>query len=124
MRDSVTTTTPSVRARNGLVWLQLAALRAALFFRLPQKVYHPQPYYSAWRDGEETGDPPKKSRCIKNASVGAFKKSALPPKIQKSATISITSNLTIHAWSIKCIRKRKRIAQFGWKLRDERFEPN
>ena len=29
-----------------------------------------------------------------------------------------------HAWSIKCRRKEKLIAQFGGKLRDERFEPN
>ena len=28
------------------------------------------------------------------------------------------------AWSIKCRRKEKLIAQFGGKLRDERFEPN
>jgi len=27
-------------------------------------------------------------------------------------------------WSIKCRRKEKLIAQFGGKLRDERFEPN
>ena len=27
-------------------------------------------------------------------------------------------------WSIKCKRKEKLIAQFGGKLRDERFEPN
>ena len=42
----------------------------------------------------------------------------------KSATVSITSNFAIRAWSIKCRRKQKLIAQFGWKLRDERFEPN
>ena len=29
-----------------------------------------------------------------------------------------------YAWSIKCRRKKKLIAQFGGKLRDERFEPN
>jgi len=29
-----------------------------------------------------------------------------------------------HAWSIKCRRKEKLIAQFGGKLRDERFESN
>ena len=28
------------------------------------------------------------------------------------------------AWSIKCRRKEKLIAQFGRKLRDERFKPN
>ena len=28
------------------------------------------------------------------------------------------------AWSIKCRRKEKLIAQFGGKLRDERFKPN
>ena len=28
------------------------------------------------------------------------------------------------AWIIKCRRKEKIIAQFGGKLRDERFEPN
>ena len=28
------------------------------------------------------------------------------------------------AWSIKCRRKEKLIAQFGGKLRDEHFEPN
>ena len=28
------------------------------------------------------------------------------------------------AWSIKCRRKEKLIAQFDGKLRDERFEPN
>ena len=31
---------------------------------------------------------------------------------------------TARAWSIKCRRKDKLIAQFGEKLRDERFEPN
>ena len=30
----------------------------------------------------------------------------------------------VRAWSIKCRRKKKLIAQFGGKLRDERFEPN
>ena len=30
----------------------------------------------------------------------------------------------VRAWSIKCRRKEKLIAQFGGKLRDERFEPN
>ena len=29
-----------------------------------------------------------------------------------------------HAWSIKCRRKEKLIAQFGGKLRDKRFKPN
>jgi len=31
---------------------------------------------------------------------------------------------TACAWIIKCRRKEKLIAQFGGKLRDERFEPN
>ena len=55
---------PLHRYVHDLVWFgfnreQLAALRAALFFRLPRSL----PYY---RRGvmEETGDPPKKSRCI------------------------------------------------------------
>ena len=30
----------------------------------------------------------------------------------------------VRAWNIKCRRKEKLIAQFGGKLRDERFEPN
>ena len=42
----------------------------------------------------------------------------------KSATVPITSNLAIRAWNIKCRWKKKLIVQFGWKLRDERFEPN
>ena len=42
----------------------------------------------------------------------------------KSVIISITSNLALYVWNIKCRRKKKLIAQFGWKLRDERFEPN
>ena len=58
-------------------------------------------------------------------------------KFQKSATVTITSNLTIRIWNIKYRRKKtnytvwleiarrkKLIAQFGWKSRDERFEPN
>ena len=44
-------------------------------------------------------------------------------KFQKSATVPITSNLAIRAWSIN-IDEKKLITQFGWKLRDERFEPN
>ena len=30
----------------------------------------------------------------------------------------------VHAWSTKCRRKKKLIAQLGEKLRDETFEPN
>ena len=47
----------------------------------------------------------------------------LQPKILKSATVAITSDLTIRAWSIK-YRRKKLITQFGEKSRDERFEPN
>jgi hypothetical protein len=32
-------------------------------------------------------------------------------------------NLAAYAWNIKC-RRKKLIAQFGGKSRDERFEPN
>jgi hypothetical protein len=42
-------------------------------------------------------------------------------KVSRKITIT---NLTAHAWSIKCRREKKIIAQFGWKSRDERFEPN
>ena len=45
------------------------------------------------------------------------------PKIPKSDTVTIKSNLAIRAWSIKC-RRKKLITQFGWKSRDERFESN
>ena len=44
-------------------------------------------------------------------------------KFSKSATVPITSNLAIRAWNIK-YRQKKLIAQFSWKLRDDRFEPN
>ena len=32
--------------------------------------------------------------------------------------------LGVYAWSTKCLRNKKLIAQFGCTLRDERFEPN
>ena len=32
--------------------------------------------------------------------------------------------LTVHAWSTKCRRNQKLIAQFALTLRDESFEPN
>ena len=32
--------------------------------------------------------------------------------------------LVVHAWSTKCRRNQKLIAQLGCTLRDERFEPN
>ena len=48
----------------------------------------------------------------------------LQKDFSKSVIVSITSNFTIHTWSIKCRQKKKLIAQFGRKLRDERFEPN
>ena len=32
--------------------------------------------------------------------------------------------LAVHAWSTKCRRNQKLIAQFDCTLRDERFEPN
>jgi len=41
----------------------------------------------------------------------------------KSDRVAIISNLAIRAWSIKR-RRKKIITKFGWKLRDERFEPN
>ena len=44
-------------------------------------------------------------------------------KFPKSATVPTTSNFAIRVWSIK-YRRKKLIAQFGWKLRDERFKPN
>ena len=44
-------------------------------------------------------------------------------KFPKNATVAITSNLAICAWSIKC-RRKKLIEQFGWKSRDERFKHN
>jgi hypothetical protein len=43
-------------------------------------------------------------------------------KIQNSK--SVTVKLAAHSWSTKCRRNKKLIAQFAWKLRDERFEPN
>ena len=42
---------------------------------------------------------------------------------KKFSTKNVTLNLAILVWSIKC-RRKKLIAQFGWKLRDERFEHN
>jgi hypothetical protein len=42
----------------------------------------------------------------------------------KSATVSVTSNLTANAWSTKCRRKKKLITQFSYKSRDKSFEPN
>ena len=52
-----------------------------------------------------------------------FRACLVPKSFSKNAAVVITSNLAIRAWSIKC-RRKKLIAQFGWKLRDERFEPN
>ena len=55
------------------------------------------------------------------------KQNLRPGLVQKvfpeSAIVAVTSNLAIRAWSIKR-RRKKLIAQFGWKSRDERFEPN
>jgi hypothetical protein len=42
----------------------------------------------------------------------------------KSATVSVTSNLAVHAWSTKCRRNKKLITQFSCKSRDKSFEPN
>ena len=41
---------------------------------------------------------------------------------QKSATVSVTSNLAMHG--ALNVDEKKLIAQFGWKSRDECFEPN
>jgi len=38
--------------------------------------------------------------------------------------VSVTSNLAAHAWSTKCIRKKKLIVQLSEKSRDETFELN
>ena len=43
---------------------------------------------------------------------------------KKFSPQNVTSNLTAHAWSTKCRRKTKLIAQLGEKSRDETFEPN
>jgi hypothetical protein len=43
---------------------------------------------------------------------------------QKFSPQNITSNLAAHAWSIKCRRNKKLIAQFTVKSRDESFKPN
>ena len=42
---------------------------------------------------------------------------------KKFCAVPITSNLTTHAWSTKC-RRKKLIAQLGEKSRDETFKPN
>ena len=47
-----------------------------------------------------------------------------PPKPKNFCAVPVTSNLTAHAWSTKCRRKKKLIAQSRWKLRDKCFEPN
>ena len=44
-------------------------------------------------------------------------------RFQKILAKNITSNVCTYVWSIKCGRK-KPIAQFACKLRDESFEPN
>ena len=45
------------------------------------------------------------------------------PKIPKSAIVFIISNLPYVHGALN-VDEKKLIAQFGWKLRDERFEPN
>jgi hypothetical protein len=42
---------------------------------------------------------------------------------QKFLGLPITSNVWTHEWSTKC-RRKKLIAQFGWKSRDKSFKPN
>ena len=46
------------------------------------------------------------------------------PKSQKVLQYLSHRMFAACAWSIKCRRKEKLIAQFGGKLRDERFEPS
>ena len=46
------------------------------------------------------------------------------PKSKKLLQYLLHRMFAARAWSIKCRRKEKLIAQFGGKLRDERFEPN
>ena len=45
----------------------------------------------------------------------------VPKNFPKSATVSIPSN---HVHGALNVDEKKLIAQFGWKLRNERFEPN
>ena len=66
----------------------------------------------------------------KHSALSSWSSVAVRPRLvpksfsQKSVTVVITSNLAIRVWSIKCRRKKKLIAQFDGKSRDERFEPN
>jgi hypothetical protein len=53
----------------------------------------------------------------KNLTQGVFSS-------QKFSTQNITSNLATYAWSIKCRRNKKIIAQFTVKSRDKSFKPN
>jgi hypothetical protein len=46
----------------------------------------------------------------------------LASKIQISKRTTV--KLVAHAWSTKCRRNKKLIAQFAWKLRNERFKYN
>ena len=62
----------------------------------------------------------QRTRCNGRKIMPLFSSRKVFPK---SATVPVTSNLAIRAWSIKC-KQKKLITQFGWKLRDERFEPN
>ena len=47
-----------------------------------------------------------------------------PPNSKKLLQYLSHRTFAARAWSIKCRRKEKLIAQFGGKLRDERFKPN
>ena len=46
------------------------------------------------------------------------------PKSKKLLQYLSHRMFAAYAWSIKCRRKEKLIAQFGGKLRDESFKPN
>ena len=59
--------------------------------------------------------------CFGGANKALF---SYNPKSQKVLQYPSHRMFAAHAWSIKCKRKEKLIAQFGGKLRDERFKPN
>ena len=64
--------------------------------------------------------PPSQKYC--NSTIyGVFSSTPISKKLLQYLSHRM---FAARAWSIKCRRKDKLIAQFGGKLRDERFEPN
>ena len=90
-------------------------------------------YY--WQvQGTATSSTSSTSRTsVKPAEVGTVQVSSYSaawplfswgPKSKKLLQYLSYRMFAARAWSIKCRRKEKLIAQFGEKLRDERFKPN